>query len=137
MTKQATEVEHRPSIDKTDAFVETKDVEAGFTDIDDGFDPALIKRTVRKADWRLIPMLSAMYCISLIDRSNLSIARSANDSVMNKQLHLDKGNHYSIATLVFFIAYIILEIPVGHLLLLFLFLFLLLLRLSSSSSFPP
>lgn len=46
------------SVDTDQAvFVKNKDVEAAWTDIDDGFDPVLIKRTVRKADWRLIPML--------------------------------------------------------------------------------
>lgn len=54
-----------------------------------------------------------MYCISLLDRNNLAIARSANGNVMNRQLQLDKGNHYSVVALVFFITYIILEIPVS------------------------
>lgn len=29
----------------------------------------------RKIDWNLIPILSALYCISLIDRTNVSVAR--------------------------------------------------------------
>lgn len=37
-------------------------------DIDDGLDPALIKHVTRRIDLRLIPVLAAMYCISLIDR---------------------------------------------------------------------
>lgn len=106
-----------PSLVKGDVDIKhvesVSDIEAGVRDIDDGWDKAFVKKTIRKADLRLIPMLSAMYCISLIDRSNLSIARSANGKVMNKQLHLDKGSHYSIATLVFFIAYIVLEVPVS------------------------
>lgn len=91
----------------------SKNLESGVVDIDDGFDPAFVKRTVRKADFRLIPMLSAMYTISHIDRSNLSIARSANGKIMDRQLGLNVGSHYSIATLVFFIAYIVLEVPVS------------------------
>lgn len=55
-------------------------------DIDHGYDPEFIKRTIRKIDLRLIPMLSAMYAVSLIDRVNLSYARAANSSYMDKQL---------------------------------------------------
>lgn len=35
-------------------------------DIDHGYDPAFIAATTRKIDWRLIPPLIAMYCISSI-----------------------------------------------------------------------
>jgi hypothetical protein len=75
-------------------------------DIDEGFDPAEVKRTMRKVDWNLIPILSAMYCISLIDRTNLSIARASNQKAMNKDLGLDKGDRYSIATMIFFVPYV-------------------------------
>jgi hypothetical protein len=84
-----------------------------YANIDEGFDPHEIKRIVRKIDYRLIPILSAMYCISLIDRTNLSLARAANSMQMQKDLRLDIGYRYSIAALVFFIPYIILEIPVS------------------------
>jgi len=85
--------------------------EKHYEDIDEGFDPKVIKKLVRKIDWHIIPILSAMYCISLIDRTNLSMARSVNNKAMNKELGLDKGDRYSIATMIFFIPYIILEIP--------------------------
>jgi len=75
-------------------------------DIDEGFDPAEVKATVRKVDWNIIPILSAMYCISLIDRTNLSIARAANEKAMNRDLGLDQGNRYSLATMIFFIPYV-------------------------------
>jgi MFS family permease len=86
-------------------------------DIDHGFDPHEINTTVRKVDLRLIPILSAMYCISLIDRTNLSLARAANKLQMNIDLDLAKadgssqGNRYGLATIMFFIPYIILEVP--------------------------
>ncbi|KAL1407931.1 hypothetical protein Q8F55_004727 [Vanrija albida] len=84
-----------------------------FADIDEGYDPAFIRSTIRKVDLRLVPVLSLMYCISLIDRTNLGLARQANNLKMHKQLDLSGGNgqRFSIATLVFFIPYIILEIP--------------------------
>ncbi|BEI83108.1 hypothetical protein CcaverHIS002_0309760 [Cutaneotrichosporon cavernicola] len=82
-----------------------------YADIDEGFDPKVVLAIVRKIDLRVIPVLALMYCISLIDRTNLSMARAANDKAMNKELQLDVGNHYSLATMIFFIPYIILEIP--------------------------
>lgn len=84
-------------------------------DIDEGFDPEFVKRTMRKVDWRLIPILSLMYLVSAMDRANLSLARAANQKQMDKDLRLDIGNRYSIATLAFFIPYIILEVPVRNL----------------------
>lgn len=64
--------------------------------------------TIRKVDWRLVPFLSACYSVSLIDRTNISFARAAG---MNMDLNLGVGNRYSIAVLVFFIPYILLELP--------------------------
>jgi hypothetical protein len=95
------------------------------TDIDEGFDPAEVKHTLRRVDWRLIPILAAMYTVSAlhrvlvltiqvsaIDRANLSLARAANKVAMDKDLGLaGTNNRYSIITLAFFIPYIILEIP--------------------------
>lgn len=71
--------------------------------IDEGFDPAFVTRTTRKVDWRLIPILTAMYCVSLIDRTNLSLARQANNMYMDKELGTNLGSRYSIITLVFFV----------------------------------
>ncbi|KAF8484348.1 MFS general substrate transporter [Gautieria morchelliformis] len=57
---------------------------------------------------RLLPILGCIYAFSLIDRNNLSNARV---SGADKEIALGVGNHYSLATLVFFIPYIILEFP--------------------------
>jgi len=81
-------------------------------DIDAGFDPEFVKRVTRKVDWRLIPVLTCMYAVSLIDRTNLSYARQANEAHMDKELGTGGNNmRYSIITAVFFVPYIILEIP--------------------------
>ncbi|KAI6578270.1 hypothetical protein MCOR06_010714 [Pyricularia oryzae] len=64
--------------------------------------------TWRRIDLRLLPILGLMYCISLIDRSNLGLAMIAG---MSKDLGLAKGNRYSIVVLLFFVSYIIFEIP--------------------------
>ncbi|GAA5940725.1 hypothetical protein JCM3775_004880 [Rhodotorula graminis] len=71
-------------------------------------DPAFARSTVRRIDWRLIPMLSAVYAISLIDRTNISIARTVG---MGKDLKLTVGERYSLITCIFFVPYIIFELP--------------------------
>jgi hypothetical protein len=45
-------------------------------EIDDGFDPAMLRKLTRKIDWRLVPYLAACYSVSLIDRTNIALARS-------------------------------------------------------------
>ncbi|GMK56821.1 hypothetical protein CspeluHIS016_0306610 [Cutaneotrichosporon spelunceum] len=84
----------------------------GPIEIDEGYTPAQIRSVTRKVDRRLIPVLSLLYCISFIDRTNLSLARAANGQAMNKELDLLGGNNrYGLATLIFFVPYIIFEIP--------------------------
>lgn len=56
----------------------------------------------RRIDLRLLPILGLIYCISLIDRSNLGLAMIAG---MSKDLQLAKGNRYGIVVLLFFVAY--------------------------------
>jgi len=120
----ATTVNHdpveKPEIAQVDYASSTHSAEKGAVDrapgtpvdIDEGYDPKWIKSTVRKIDWRLIPPLIAMYCISSIDRKNVSLARAANNEAM--QYELDLGTtRYNIVTLVFFPTYIIFEIPVS------------------------
>ncbi|BGP56867.1 hypothetical protein JCM8202v2_004500 [Rhodotorula sphaerocarpa] len=71
-------------------------------------DPAFAKRVRRKIDLRLIPIIAALYCISLIDRTNISVARVAG---MAKDLELTVGERYSIISCVFFVPYILFELP--------------------------
>ena len=49
-----------------------------------------------------------MYSISLVDRTNLGLAMVAG---MEEDLRLDVGTRYTIVVMVFFVAYIIFEIP--------------------------
>lgn len=46
-----------------------------------------------------------------MDRANLSLARAANGVLMDKQIGTNLGDRYSIITLLFFIPYIIFEVP--------------------------
>ena len=66
------------------------------------------KALIRKVDWRLLPILGALYSIALIDRVNISAARVAG---MDADLGLDIGARYTIALVVFFIPYFLLELP--------------------------
>ncbi|EJD38002.1 MFS general substrate transporter [Auricularia subglabra TFB-10046 SS5] len=72
------------------------------------YDAAYIRKTIRRVDLRLLPILGALYAFSLIDRSNLSLARVVGAEV---ELQLNVGERYSITTLLFFVPYILLEIP--------------------------
>ncbi|OAG40778.1 hypothetical protein AYO21_05076 [Fonsecaea monophora] len=65
-------------------------------------------KLVRKIDWRLIPILGALYSIALIDRVNISNARIAG---MGEDLDLDVGNRYTVVLVVFFPPYCVFELP--------------------------
>ncbi|CAH0025579.1 unnamed protein product [Clonostachys rhizophaga] len=65
------------------------------------------RRIRRRVDWRLVPIVGLMYCVSLIDRTNVAAASIAG---MIEDLHLI-GNRYSIITLVFFTTYIVFQPP--------------------------
>ncbi|KAL2833576.1 major facilitator superfamily domain-containing protein [Aspergillus pseudoustus] len=72
-----------------------------------GIDEAHQKRVIRRIDIRLLPILGLMYAISLIDRSNYSLAYVSGMAI---DLRLDIGQRYTILVLVFFIGCIF-EIP--------------------------
>ncbi|WYZ44603.1 hypothetical protein EsH8_VII_001039 [Colletotrichum jinshuiense] len=66
------------------------------------------KKVIRRIDIRLLPILGIMYSISLIDRTNLGLALVAG---MQEDLGLAVGNRYTVIVMVFFVAYILFEIP--------------------------
>jgi hypothetical protein len=72
------------------------------------YDPHAEKKLIRKIDWRLLPILGALYSIALIDRVNISAARIAG---MELDLRLDLGSRYTVALVVFFPPYFLLELP--------------------------
>lgn len=74
---------------------------------DEGFDEAEIKHLRRKIDWRLVPALASLYMMSLIDRTNISLAAQAG---MLKELRLFLDDRYSHAVLAFFPTYIAFEL---------------------------
>lgn len=74
---------------------------------DFGFSHAEQRKIIHRVDRRLVLTVGAMYCISLMDRTNLG---AANIAGMGKDLLLI-GNRYSIISLVFFVTYIVFQPP--------------------------
>jgi len=76
---------------------------------------ALVGRSaVRKASWRLLPLISLGYCMAYIDRVNISFASLQ----MNRDLHFS-ATVYGLGAGCFFISYAACEIPSNLLLLRF------------------
>jgi len=71
------------------------------------FTPEQQKKIIRRVDLRLIPTLGCMYCVSLMDRTNLGVAMVAG---MGVDLKLT-GERYSLVVLLFFITYVALQPP--------------------------
>ncbi|KAL7276237.1 hypothetical protein RUND412_000773 [Rhizina undulata] len=78
------------------------------SDSEAGLDLAYEKTLIHKVDWRLLPIMGALYSVALIDRGNISNAAIAG---MLVDLELSVGSRYSIALLMFFIPYFIFELP--------------------------
>ncbi|BCS20356.1 uncharacterized protein APUU_20788A [Aspergillus puulaauensis] len=70
------------------------------------------KKLVRKIDLYLLPCIWIMYLLSYMDRTNVGNAKVAG---MEQELELD-SNRYSIALVVFFVGYVVFEIPSNMLL---------------------
>ncbi|KAF4554522.1 MFS-type transporter-like protein 70 [Elsinoe fawcettii] len=65
------------------------------------------KKMIRKVDIRLVPVLALLYLAAHIDRANIGNAKIEG---MDKDLGLD-GIKYNIALSIFFVPYILLEVP--------------------------
>lgn len=70
-------------------------------------DRAAEKRLVRKCDLYVIPVLSLLYSLAFIDRINIGNARLQG---LEKDLKM-QGQDYNVALFVFFIPYILFEVP--------------------------
>ena len=66
------------------------------------------RKIIRRVDRRLVVMCGVMYCISLMDRTNLSAAAIAG---MTKELEMETGFLYNIVALVFFVTYTLCQPP--------------------------
>ena len=64
-------------------------------------------RVLRKCDFYVLPMLYVFYALSYLDRINIGNARIEG---LEKDLDM-AGNDYNVALQVFFVPYILLEVP--------------------------
>ncbi|EMC93252.1 hypothetical protein BAUCODRAFT_76543 [Baudoinia panamericana UAMH 10762] len=73
------------------------------------------KKMLRKIDWRLLPVLLLLYLITYIDKANIGNAKIEG---LLKDLHMS-GREYNVALAIFFIPYVIFEVPSNIILKLF------------------
>jgi ACS family tartrate transporter-like MFS transporter len=73
-----------------------------------------LQSALRKARWRLIPLLSVCYLVAYMDRVNISFAAET----MNRDLHFTPKT-YGLGAGLFFLTYALCEIPSNRLLLRF------------------
>ena len=67
--------------------------------------PEIERRVIRKMDFRIVPLVTALYVLSFLDRSNIGNARIAG---MTRDLKL-VGNDYQWLLTIFYISYIVFE----------------------------
>ncbi|GKZ21372.1 hypothetical protein AbraIFM66951_006234 [Aspergillus brasiliensis] len=103
----STDVEKPPSVERIEDIdkLETSPTDV---DYDEEFTPAEQRKIIHRVDRRLVTMAGLAYCISLMDRTNLSMAAVAG---MTKDLQLGVGTRYSVVILVFFIPYVVFQPP--------------------------
>lgn len=78
--------------------------DAGFQD---SIDPIAEKNLVLKCDMHIIPILCVLFVLSFLDRINIGNAR-----LQGLEEDLDMtGNDFSLALFIFFIPYILCEVP--------------------------
>jgi len=77
------------------------------TDIPE-YDATFERKTMRLVDFRILPLLASLYSFALIDRTNLGAAYTEG---MGVGLNLTQGSRYSIVTCLYFIPYILLQLP--------------------------
>ena len=70
-------------------------------------DPTMEKRLLRKLDIHVVPIIGLLYMCAFIDRINIGNARIQG---LEKDLRM-KGHDFNIALLIFFVPYILLEVP--------------------------
>jgi MFS family permease len=70
--------------------------------------PELDARVNRKFDFRILPWLFGIWLFSFIDRSNIGNARIAG---LTTDLGISTGTSFNVALLVFYIPYIIVDVP--------------------------
>lgn len=76
------------------------------TELDGDTDTALARRTIAKVTRRLVPFMGLLYFVNYLDRTNIGFAKLT----MSKDLGLS-STAYGVAAGLFFIGYLLLEVP--------------------------
>lgn len=82
-----------------DAYIDTSDIAAQYGISEKSF--------VRRLDYKLLPALSFLYLLSFLDRSNVGNARIEG---LTTALHMT-GDEYLFGLTIFFIGYVLFEVP--------------------------
>ncbi|KAF3078584.1 hypothetical protein TWF102_003327 [Orbilia oligospora] len=64
-------------------------------------------KLIKKVDWRMIPFLTILYLVTYIDKTNIGNAKIEG---LTEDLHMN-GLQYNVALSIFFIPYVIAEVP--------------------------
>jgi hypothetical protein len=84
------------------------DIKSGSTtQIDLSMDQILERRVIRKCDLHVVPILTLLFLFAFLDRINIGNARLLG---LEEDLGME-GHQYNVALFVFFILYILLEVP--------------------------
>ncbi|THC91771.1 hypothetical protein EYZ11_008778 [Aspergillus tanneri] len=94
-----------PSIEKIE---DVNQLVLNDVDCDEEYSYAEQRKIIHRVDRRLVTMTGLAYCVSLMDRTNLSMAAVAG---MTKDLGLYVGQRYSVIVLIFFVPYVIFQPP--------------------------
>ncbi|KXH45769.1 major facilitator superfamily transporter [Colletotrichum nymphaeae SA-01] len=78
-----------------------------FTSQDEAWHNAMDKTLLRRVDRRLMPTLVVMYLLNFLDRSNLAQARQG---TLERDLGM-KGTDFNLATSIFFVGYLLMQLP--------------------------
>ncbi|KAF9889375.1 hypothetical protein FE257_007485 [Aspergillus nanangensis] len=73
-------------------------------DVDEEYSYEEQRKIIHRVDRRLITICGLAYCISLMDRTNVSVA-----AIVGHDLEMDVGFRYSIMVLVFFCTYVVFQ----------------------------
>ncbi|KAJ6015407.1 hypothetical protein N7540_009998 [Penicillium herquei] len=109
--RQANHVENTSNLTNIDG-IQVLGLTPDDADFYQSFSPDQRKAVLRKVDYRLVPMLSVLYLVSHLDRANIGNAKIAG---LADDLGLS-GIQYNIALSLFFIPYVLLEVPSNMLL---------------------
>lgn len=94
-------------LDKESSSEEPNVKSANSVFILDPIDRKLERRVIRKCDLHVLPALSVLFIVAFLDRINISNARIQG---LEADLHME-GKQYNVALQVFFIPYILFEVP--------------------------